>query len=210
MDFVPALFKRLSGDPDALLLAWLQARAIYDDPRSPRSTARLEEAARATLDYRPSEDVRNAVEPFRRELPSLLLIVTSLGLALDGELPAQPLPPLNLPEPGPLPATPVPEYPGEHALYDDIRAVYGTEHVPSMFRALAADGLLEEAWAGIGPYLSSSPGRAHVQRLRARADIEARSFAEFACFTSESARPILDQFRIALPQNLVFVMAAGS
>ena len=147
MDFVPAIFKQLSSDADALQLAWLQARAIYDDPRTEESTSRLVEEARGEVDYRPSGSVRSAVEPFRNELPSLLLIVTSLGLTLDGELPTQPLPPLDLPEPGPLPATPVPEYPGEYPLYDDIRAVYGTEHVPSMFRALAADGLLEESWA---------------------------------------------------------------
>ena len=34
MPFVPALFKALAADADALVAAWLQARAIYDDPRS--------------------------------------------------------------------------------------------------------------------------------------------------------------------------------
>ena len=35
MPFVPALFKALAADPDSLVAAWLQARMIYDDPRSP-------------------------------------------------------------------------------------------------------------------------------------------------------------------------------
>ncbi len=115
----------------------------------------------------------------------------------------------GLPEPSPLPETPVAEHPGEHPLYEAVRSVYGTQHVPVMFRALAARGLLEETWAGIGPYLASPAGRAQVARVRAAAQEEARRFPDAAFFRAERVRPVLEQFRIALPQNLVFVTAAS-
>jgi len=154
--------------------------------------------------------VRRAVAPFRSELPLLLLAVASLGLSLDGALELRPLPEPSLPEPGPLPETPVAEYPGEHPLYEAIRAVYGTQHVPVMFRVLAAQGLLVDAWSGIGPYLASPTGWGQVARVRAAAEEEARRFPDAAFFRAEGARATLDQFRIALPQNLVFVTAASA
>lgn len=209
MAFVPAIFRALASDPPALERAWLQARALYDDPRAAGAAERLAAVATPELEYRPSPSVRTAVAPFRSELPFLLLIVTSLGLTLDGVFELVPRPKARLPEPAPLPETPVVEYPGEHPLYETIRAVYGTEHVPVMFRALAAEGLLAEAWAGIGPYLASSDGQAHVARVRVAAEGEARGFPEVALFDVERARPTLEQFRIALPQNLVFVTAAS-
>ncbi len=147
--------------------------------------------------------------PFCQELPALLLIVTSLGLALDGVVPLQPSPPPDLPPPGPIPATPVPEERGEHALFDSIRAVYRTHHVPSMYRALAAHGLLDEPWSAIGPYLASEPGETLVADLCVTAELQALEFREFAYFRVESARGILDQFRRALPRNLVFALAAS-
>ena len=103
MEFVPAIFKALAPDPEALVPAWLQARAIYDDPRTGEALARLRKRAESDLSYRPSDAVSDAVAPFALELPALLLIVTSLGLALDGILPLQTLPLPGLPPPGSVP-----------------------------------------------------------------------------------------------------------
>jgi len=209
MQFVPAIFKALAPDPDALVPAWLQARAIYDDPRAGEALARLRERARPDLSYRPRGSVSDAVVPFAQELPALLLIVTSLGLALDGAVPLQPLPPPELPPPGEVPESPVPEERGEHPLFDGIRAVYLTQHVPSMYRALAAQGLLDEPWLAIGPFLASDAGEDLVAGVYAEAMMQALCFPEFAFFGAESARGILDQFRRALPRNLVFALAAS-
>lgn len=210
MEFVPAIFKALAPDPMALVPAWLQARSIYDDPRVEEALGRLRESAAPDISsYTPSEAVRAAVAPFVEELPALLLIVTSLGLALDGVVPPQPLPPPELPPPGPVPESRVPEERGEHALFDGIRAVYLTQHVPSMYRALAARGLLEEPWSAIGPYLASDSGEELVAGLCVAAERQALEFQEFAYFRVESARSILDQFRRALPRNLVFALAAS-
>ena len=209
MEFVPAIFKALAPDPAALVPAWLQARAIYDDPRAGEALARLRERARPDLSYQPSGSVSDAVVPFAQELPALLLIVTSLGLALDGAVPLQPLPPPGLPPPGEVPDSPVPEERGEHPLFDGIRAVYLTQHVPSMYRALAAQGLLDDPWLAIGPFLKSDAGEELVARVCAEAEAQALRFPEFAFFGAESARGILDQFRRALPRNLVFALAAS-
>jgi hypothetical protein len=208
MPFVPAIFKALARDPGALEPAWLQARALYDDPRAAEAASRLAEQARAELTYRPSAAVRRSAAPFAADLPSLLLVVTSLGLSLDGVHPLRERPRPNLPDPAPLPPTPVPELREEHPLYAEIRAVYRTEHVPSLYKALAADGVLEEAWAGIGPLLAGAEGGRLVAELEAAADGEARAFPEYAFFAAEEARSVLAQFRIALPRNLVFATAA--
>lgn len=211
MPFVPAIFKALASEPATLEAAWLQARQLYDHPGRAAATARLADAADPGLDWVAPAAVREAVAPFLADLPNMVLIVTSLALALDGALPRAPRPPANLPPAGPLPASPVPEDRGEHPLYDEIRRVYGTEHLPSMYRALGAKGLLEEPWAAIGPYLDSAEGQVRVARVRARAEEEARGFAEAACFDADTphARATLEQFRVALPANLVFVRAAS-
>lgn len=208
MPFVPAIFKALAFDPPALLEAWLQARAIYDDPRAAAAAARLLGAARADLPYVPSEAVRRAAAPFVSELPSLLLVVTSLALTLEGRLVSRPPPPPDLPQAGPLPETPVAEERGEHPLFEEICAVYETAYVPSLYRALAAAGALEEAWRSIGPYLASPAGVAHVKALAAAAEEEAMQLPEVAFLSAASARPVLEQFRRALPRNLVFAVAA--
>jgi hypothetical protein len=118
-------------------------------------------------------------------------------------------PPAELPlADEPLPATPIAEQRDEHPLYDEIRGVYGTEHVPSMYKALAADGLLEEPWSAIGPSLAREPGRSLVADVDEAAGRAARRFPEYAFFADEAARPVLAQFRVALPRNLVFAAAA--
>lgn len=208
MPFVPAIFRALASDPEALEAAWLQARALYDDPCAEEAALRLVRLARPDLAYRPSPPVRAAAAPFVAELPKLLLVVTSLGLSLEGAHPLRSRPPANLPDPAPLPATPVPELREEHPLYGSVRAAYGTEHVPSMYKALAAAGLLEEPWAEISPYLGTSEGGRLVESVEAAADREARAFPDYAFFAAEGARPVLAQFLVALPRNLVFATAA--
>ena len=209
MPFVPALFKALATDPDTLLAAWLQARAIYDDPRSAAAANVIRQQAHAELGYRPSRRVRDTVAPFAAELPHMLLIVASLQLSLDGELPRQPCPEPDLPKPG---AVPQPEFSdrGEHPLFPEICAVYGTEHLPSIFRSLAAGGVLEEAWAAVGPFLTSPEGASVIARVDTEADTRAKTLPELASFNVERARPVLEQLRRALPRNLILAVAGST
>jgi hypothetical protein len=135
MPFVPAWFKALAADPDVLVAAWLQARAIYDDPRSPAAADEIRGSAQVGIGFQPSSRVRESVAPFVAELPFMLLIVTSLQLSASGELPLRPAPGLDLPAAAPVPE---PEFSdrGEHRLFPEICAIYETQHLPSIFRTL--------------------------------------------------------------------------
>ncbi len=208
MSFTPAIFKALAADPPALERAWVHARALVDDPRFEGATDRLRDAARAPgAVARPSPALAEAVAPFVAELPGMLLIVSSLGLALDGRLPLRPPPPLGL-EHGELPPDPVvPEARGEHPLYAGVRELYGTAHVPTLYRSLAALGLLDEAWPTVAALLGGDAGRERVTRLAEEGEREALAFPDAACFDIERTRPVLEQFRIALPRNLVVAVA---
>ena len=208
MPFVPALFKALANDPETLLAAWLQARAIYDDPRARVAAQSIRESARAELGYRPSRRVRETVAPFVTELPSMLLIVASLRLSLDGEFNLQRRPAPDLPEPAPV-AEPEFSDRGEHPLFAEICAVYGTQHLPSIFRSLAAQGVLEEVWAAIGPFLAGPQAACVVAHVAGEAERQARALPEVASFDVERARSVLYQFGRALPRNLI-VAVAGS
>jgi hypothetical protein len=208
MPFVPALFKALATDPDTLVAAWLQARAIYDDPRSQIAAAAIRESARVPIDYQPSSRVRETVAPFVAELPFMLLIVTSLQLSLSGELVLRARPELDLPPEAPVPE---PEFPdrAEHPLFVEICAAYGTRHLPSIFRTLAARDALEEAWTAVGPFLTSPAGADAVSVVTREAEVRARSMPEVASFDVQTARPVLDQFSRALPRNLILATAAA-
>jgi hypothetical protein len=209
MPFVPALFKALAFEPAALELAWLQARALDDDPRSNASTRRLRALADPALPYRAPPPVRRAVAPFARELPFMLLVVTSLSLTLEGRLPlrsrtAEEVPPaVSAPEPS------LPDSLETHLLFDEIRGVYGTEHVPSMFRSLASQGMLDEPWRAIAPFLRGPRCPELVGALTAAAEEEALRFPDVGVFDARGTRPTLDQFRLALPRNMLFAAAAG-
>lgn len=208
MPFVPALFKALAGDPESLLAAWLQARAVYDHSGAVGAAAAIKRSARVETGFRPSRQVRDAVAPFASELPFMLLIVSSLRLSLDRELPRQPAPEPNLPAAAPVPEPDFSDR-GEHPLFEKICGVYGTQHLPSIFRTLAANGVLEQVWEAMGPFLTSQAGAEAITRVSADAERQARALPEVASFGVERARPIVDQFGQALPRNLIIAVAAA-
>jgi hypothetical protein len=160
----------------------------------------------ASTTVRPA--VRDAVTPFLAELPFMLLVVASLQLTLGGDLVRRPRPELDLPAEAPVPE---PEFPdrAEHPLFPEICAAYGTKHLPSIYRTLAANDALEEAWAALGPFLTGSAGADAVALVSREADLRARSLPELASFDVETAGPVLDQFSRALPRNLI-VASAGA
>jgi hypothetical protein len=204
--FVPALFKALAADPVVLESAWLQARALLDDAGFPDALDRVRVVAGGTRRPRVSPAVRAAVAPFASDLPAMLLVAMSLEAALDGRIPRRA--PVGTIEPGLAPPEPtVPEFRGDHPAYASIRSVYGTTHVPTLYRSLAALGLLEEAWPHASKLLTSAAGRTHVDRVAAAGRGEAEAFDTVGCFACEEARPIVEQLVIALPRNLVVAAA---
>lgn len=204
--FVPAIYKALAVQPRALEEAWLQARALHTDLLFEPATARIARLAVTSPSAAVSESLRAATSPFAAELPAMLIVVSSLVLTLDGRLARRPpvgtVPPADEP---PEPA--LPELRGEHPLYDEIRDLYGTAHVPTLYRSLAARGLLDEAWRAAGPLLASGEGRTAVAALETAGETEALRFPDVACFAAQAARPLLEQFRIALPRNLLVATA---
>ena len=206
MSFVPALFKALAVDEDALETAWLQARTIVDDPRFGDVTDRVRAAATGPIAARPSAELRDALAPFAADLPGMLLIASSLLASLDGELPLGD--PVGTIEPGVAPPeSAVPEVRGEHPLYASIREVYGTAHVPTLYRSLAARGLLEEGWEIAEALLRAPEGVERVARVGALGREEALGLGTIGSFTAESARHIVEQLVVALPRNLVVVLS---
>ena len=163
MPFVPALFKALAADPESLVAAWLQARAIYDDPRSPAAADEIRKTAGSVSAFGRAAAVSDALAPYAAELPFMLLIVTSLQLSLSGELARRSTPELDLPAAAPVPKPEFSTVPSIHC-FPRSAAVYGTQHLPSIFRTLAANGVLEDTWNAIGPFLASSEGAAAVAR----------------------------------------------
>jgi hypothetical protein len=148
------------------------------------------------------------VAPFVAELPAMLLIVSSLRLSLDHELPLQPTPAPNLPEAAQVPEPAFSDR-GEHELFEEICTVYGTQHLPSIFRTLAAAGVLEEVWGATGRFLASPAGAKAITRVATEAAHQARALPDAVSFRAEQARPILDQFARALPRNLIIALAAA-
>jgi hypothetical protein len=71
MPFVPALFKALAQDPETLVAARLQARAVHDDPRSPAAANAIPGSARTGIHYRPGRRLRE------------ILFGTDLGFSPD-------------------------------------------------------------------------------------------------------------------------------
>ena len=206
MSFVPALFKALAVDDAVLESAWLQARTIIDDPRLGDATARVRLAGTGTTRAEPSTQLRDALAPFAADLPGMLIIASSLRASLDGDLPRGEA--LGTIESGAAPPESiVPEVRGEHPLYAAIRDEYGTAHVPTLYRSLAALDLLEEGWSIAATVLRESAGRERVRRVAELGRAEALAFGTVGSFTAESARHIVDQLVVALPRNLVVVLS---
>lgn len=212
LTFVPTFLRAFAAvGEEALVEAWAQCLALHDAPGTVAATRKLAAAAQPDLPYRSSQAVRDAVAPFVQELPFLQLAVASFAVTLDGRLAAGTRPSLGLDATGaPRPSQPsVPEFVGEHPLFPEIRATYGTTYVPRMHLALAAHGLLEEAWAGVGWFLASRAGREHTDALRALAESSAVAFPDAAFLKAPGAARVVAEFRQALPLNLTFALAAG-
>lgn len=206
MTFVPALFKALAVDEDALEHAWLQARSVFAHRGFAGAVRRVREAASASVPVDVSPELYDAVLPFAADLPGMLVVASSLRGTLDGELQLGGT--VGRIEPGVAPPEPiVPELRGEHPLYRSIREEYGTAHVPTLYRSLAARDLLDEGWQVAASVLRSPAGAERIAHVAEVGRAEARRLHTVGCFTTESARHVVDQLVVALPRNLVVVLA---
>ena len=194
MPFVPALFKALAADPDSLVAAWLQARMIYDDPRSPVAADEIRKSAQVSIGFRPSNRVSEALAPYATELPFMLLIVTSLQLSLSGELARQPTPELDLPAAAPVPKPEFSRPCRASIISGDLRGLRHTaspEHLPNAGGKRGARRHLERDWPLPGQFRRSGGGRPGDLGSRESGARDARSclVRRRACPTD--TRPVL-------------------
>ena len=176
MPFVPSLFKSLATCPGYLVVAWDQASHALADPDFGNRAAELSAACRETSVAPEDEHVRQALGQFVRPLGRMLLLSAGLLEALEGRVSgvqseARPAPPSEV-----RPEAQVPSQwdVDAWAIYGEIRQALATPMVNSIWRALAGKGLLQQAWASLGPQAATS--RDAADRLQERAVSEARSY----------------------------------
>lgn len=222
MPFVPSLFKSLAVCPGYLVLAAEQAAPALTDDSFRSSAAELAATVRTAATPPPSAEVRAAVAGFVDPLSRMLLLTAGLRLALAGELdaPAAPgvVPPSRnahpehrVPSPSDAPAT---------ELYGEIRSALQTPIVNSIWRSLAAKGLLEQGWAALGPQVAATVRSARDVRRQA---IDAARAAPWTVAASPSAlqatdltdaapgmASILDAYLSTLPRVLALVACTVS
>jgi hypothetical protein len=175
MPFVPSLFKSLATCPAYLVLAWDQASHALADPRFGEAAASLSAAARDLVEAPPDERVRRILARFVDPLGRMLLTSVGLLLALEGRLVGQAASPVPA-DPEPVEAkagVPSQWEVDASATYGAIRRDLDTPIVNSIWRALAAEGVLEVAWSALGRQAPTS--RPHADRLQDEAVERARS-----------------------------------
>lgn len=220
MPFVPSLFKSLALCPGYLVLAHEQAVPVLPDPSFGSAAQQLVASVRHVATPPTAAVVREALAQFAGPLSRMLLLAVGLRLALDGELNVPPVPgrppaarPVEPESPAPSPA----DAPAARR-YGEIRAALDTPVVNSVWRALAGRGLLDAAWAVLGPQAAAT--RPVADGLQHRVFADARQLPWQVAATPAAldrtglndARPgiaaVLDAYVVTLPRVLVLVAAS--
>ena len=169
MPFVPSLFKSLALCPGYLVLAYEQSVGVLDGDELPASGQQLAASVRDAVRPPEQEQVRQTLAAFVGPIGRMLVLSSGLLLALDGELDAPPAPgerPATRPVEPDRPAPSQWEAPAPSA-YGEIRRALDTPMVNTIWRRLAADGLLEQAWSVLGPQAAASRPAADALQQRA-------------------------------------------
>jgi hypothetical protein len=220
MPFVPSLFKSLALCPGYLVLAYEQAAPVLAHPSFGSTAQQLITSVHEAAGPPADAEVRGALAEFAGPLSRMLLLAAGMRLALDGELDVPPAPGST---PAPRPVEPRSHVPATEdapspRLYGEIRTALETPLVNSIWRSLAGRGLLDAAWAQLGPQVSAS--RPTAENLRERAVEAARRLPWQVAATPASleragiadAHPgmaaVLDAYLTTLPRVLVLVASS--
>ncbi len=221
MPFVPSIFKSLAACPRYLALAWRQAAPVLGGEGFEATADALARSVKDAAEPPPREEVRQVLGRFVGPLGRMLLLSAGLLEALEGRMTGQPA---DGPLPEPAPVEPAQGTPSQwdapdYDTYGAIRAALQTPLVNSIWRTLAAEGLLGEAWAVFGPQVAGS--RTSADRLQDDAVAAARA-VEWPVLASREAMAahgvadaapamasILDAYVKTLPRVLALVASSS-
>jgi len=167
MPFVPSLFKSLAVCPPYLVLAYEQCESVLDGDTLTQRADQLGASVRDTVEPPAQQQVRATLARFVGPLGRMLLLSSGLLLALRGELDAPAAPGQAPPAQPARPDSPAPSQWEAAApeVYGQIRAALDTPMVNSIWRKLAAEGQLAEAWSALAPQVvGSRPAADALQR----------------------------------------------
>lgn len=221
MPMVPSLFKSLAVCPGYLALAAEQALPALSDPTFGELAERLASSVAGAATPPPAPEVRSALATFVEPLSRMLLMAAGLRLALDDRVDAPPAPGRSV-DPRPVrPQRPAPstqEAPASE-LYGQIRATLRTPIINSVWRSLAADGLLQPAWEALGPQAPQTEVAAEQLQRRATAAANtvpwqvATNPAALTAGSLSDAAPgmaaILDAYLVTLSRVLTLVASSA-
>jgi hypothetical protein len=224
--YVPLVFRALAIQPAGLEVIWGHARQMLHEPRLIEATINLEQAAKSTMPLvhlplqelnAPREEALRAIfSHFAQTLPVHLLLVTSVGQAMAGDVSGDPLTRLELPMPGQLP---LPDFdllepddapePLRHR-FRQIRALLGLPYIEAPWRVLATDpALLETVWAGVSRYLDRDGFHQQEQRAAERVRRHALELAPALIASPEAFAEAGCADALPALRRMVSLMAAG-
>ena len=222
LPFVPSLFKSFALCPGYLVLAYEQSAGVLDGEALSAAGQELGASVRKVVRPPEQEELRATLTQFVGPLGRMLLLSAGLLLALAAELGAPPAPG------SPPPARPVePEKPAPSQwdapspeLYGQVRAALDTPIVNTIWRQLAANEQLKDAWVALSPQVASSRSAADGLQTRAmevarhlpwtvaadRAALSATGVADAA----PGMTAVLDAYVKTLPRLLVLASSSAA
>ena len=221
MPMVPSLFKSLALCPGYLVLAAEQALPALGDVTFRELADGLVSSVTDASTPPADAEVCSALAEFVDPLSQMSLLAAGLRLALDGDLHASPAPGHFPPDRPVRPQRPAPsthEAPAVE-LYSQIRSALRTPIVNSVWRSLAADGLLRSAWAVLGPQSGGVEeaadalcGRSFAAAREVPWQVAANPAALEAAGVSDAApgmAAVLDAYSVTLSKVLALIASSA-
>ena len=162
MPMVPSLFKSFAVCPTYRVLAWRQAAPMLDAEEFVDAAQRLASSVEDVVSPPPDAQVRATLARFIDPLGKMLLVSAGLYVALDGDLvgePAKSDAPVGNDAQADRPA-PSQWRADADEVFGRIRAALGTPIINSIWRELAGQGQLEDAWTHLAPQVTGTHNRA--------------------------------------------------
>lgn len=223
LPMVPSLFKSLAVCPPYLQLAWSQVEGVMAEADFDVAASELADACAEAARPHPDPATSDALGGFVNPLARMTLVAAGLVLALEGRIDAPLATPLTAragfdPSAGQLQgAVPAAWKVDAAEVFGEIRHRLRTPIINSIWRALAGEGRLDDAWRHLAPQIPNTTGpaatvqadaleRAGTLPWRTAASPEALEAAGVTD-AMPGMRRILDGYLFTLPRVLALVAA---